>query len=199
MRRKQIFEGFSTQFKYFGYKNLLDKWSVVFGKGNIHPAIYEKGQWKNNDLLVDYCNICQIPEGLNYKLPENKNQSYSETTYEVAILFNSLFKNDLSGNDLTTLRKTRHQLMESINKKYPGPGKKPLRQEAIDYYEIFKESNNYVAREWFGREKLFNEDFSMYPETIPADKPVPDYEKILNEEIQPFSDVLKIFRNKKEN
>jgi len=168
LRQKSIFVGFSPQYKYFGYKNLLDKWCLVFGKGSIHPCIFEKWEWKNNDLLADFRNICRIPEGLNYKLPEDKNLSYSETTHEVAILFNSLFKNDLSGNDLNTLRKIRHQLMETVNKKYPGPGKNPLRQEAVDYYEIFKESNNIVAQEWFGREKLFNEDFSMYTENLPS-------------------------------
>lgn len=193
LRQKRIFVGFSPQYKYFGYKFLMDKWSLVFGKGSIHPGIFEKGEWKNNDLLIDFRNICQIPEGLNYKLPENKNQSYSETTHEVAMLFNNMVKHDLTGNDLKTLSKIRNEILENINKKYHGMGKIPLRKEAIDYYEIFKESNNIVAQEWFGREKLFNEDFSMYSETYPADRQIPDYEQILNEEINDKMEILKPF------
>jgi hypothetical protein len=193
---KSILPNPTTLRPLVNYQILLGKWGSVFGKESITPRIFNPAEFINHDLLQDFIRVCKLPENADYQIPENKNVSFSETAQEVIQCFNKKIN---QGNENRELRKIRHSIFENVNRKYPGPGKKPLRHEALEFYKFFEASNNQVAREWFGREKLFDEDFSMYPETIPADKPVPDYEKILNEEIQPFSDVLKIFRNNKEN
>lgn len=190
---QKIFRSSSPNSRIFNFKLLLDRWKNIFGEENIHPAIFEKKEWKSNDLLSDFRNRCRLPENLNYLIPMCQNQSYSETTQEIALLFNALIRNNLTGNDLKTVNKIRHDLLEAINKKYPGPGKIPLRHEAIEFYNSFREYNDQVAREWFSREKLFNEDFSMYPETNSATRQIPDYDQILHEEIKEKMDDLKPF------
>ncbi len=176
---------------FYDYQKLLSKWSRIFGKENIHPALFDKTMLYNNDLLSDFIHRCGLPANLNFVIPENKNESLSETAQEVAQLFNHKFPAGSTDITIKELQKIRKELIETVNNKYPGPGKKPLRQEAETFYKQFEESNNRVARRWFGREKLFSEDFSMYPESRPVDKIVPDYQQILNEQIQMNEDVFR--------
>jgi len=181
---------------FVNYQELLGKWSRIFGKENIHPAVFEKSLFYNSDLLTDFIRRCGLPNELNYVIPENKNESLSETTQEAAQLFNRKFPADSFDIPLKELQKIRKELIEMVNAKYPGPGKKPLRHEAETFFKYFEESNNRVARNWFGREKLFSEDFSMYPESLTDDKkPMHDFEQILNEAVNDRYD-LQIFLKK---
>jgi hypothetical protein len=149
---------------FYDYRKILNKWSRIFGKENIHPAIFDKAKFYNNNLLSDFIRRCGLPADLNFVIPENKNESLSETAQEVAQLFNRKFPAGSTNLSLKELQKIRLELIENVNSKYPGSGKKPTRQEAEAFYKYFEESNNRVARRWFKREKLFSEDFSMYPE-----------------------------------
>ncbi len=180
---------------FYDYQKLLNKWSRIFGKENILPAVFEKTSFYNNDLLSDFIRRCRFPENLNYRIPENKNESLSETAQEVAQLFNRKFPAGSTNIPIKEFQKIRKELIETVNAKYPGPGKKPLRHEAVAFYKHFEKSNNEVAREWFGREKLFDEDFSMYAESMPDEKPVYDYKQILNEAVNDRYD-LQIFLKK---
>jgi hypothetical protein len=121
----------------------------------------------------------------------------SATAQEAAQLFNRKFPASTSNISLKELQKIRLELIENVNSKYPGPGKKPLRHEAETFYKDFAESNNRVARRWFKREKLFSEDFSMYPETFPDKKSVYDFEQIVNEAIKSKMDILRTITNTK--
>ena len=193
---KSILPNPTTLRPLVNYQDLLRKWSRVFGKESITPRIFNPVGFINHDLLQDFIRVCKLPENMDYQIPVNKNVSFSETAQEIMQCFNKKIN---QGNENRELQKLRYTIFENVNKNYPGPGKKPLRHEALEFYKFFEASNNQVAREWFSREKLFDEDFSMYPETYPADRPIPDYEKILLEEIQPFSDVIKKFRGRIEN
>jgi len=44
-----------------------------------------------------------------------------------------------------------------------GPGYKPIRASALNFYELFRESNNRLAREYFKKDRLFDERFDSYP------------------------------------
>jgi len=175
------------------YQKLLNKWSGIFGKESICPVIFEKSMFYNNDLLSDFIRRCGLPANLDYTIPENKNESLSETAQEVAQLFNRKFKSNSTGVPLKELQKIRNEVIENVNSKYPGPGKKPLRHEAVEFYKHFEESNKQVAQFWFGRKKLFNEDFSMYPERGTEKSFEIDYLKILDDEIKSKMDILKTF------
>ncbi|MEA3445691.1 MAG: hypothetical protein U9R19_13310 [Bacteroidota bacterium] len=150
---------------YYNYRKLLENWSSVFGKENICPRIFETPDFYNSKLLSDFINHSGIPEHLDYTLPENKNISHSKTAQDVVQVFNQYFPKNLNSPLYAVHRKTRHKLLEQITDKYPGQGNKPLRNEAIDFYKQFVQDNQKLAREWFGRERLFSEDFSMYPES----------------------------------
>ncbi len=179
---------------FVNYQNLLGKWSSIFGKESITPRIFNPAEFINHDLLQDFIRVCKLPENVDFQIPENKNVSFSETAQEVIQCFN---KKNNQKNEKWKLQKIRDTIFENVNKKYPGSEKKPLRNEVLEFYKFFEASNNQVAREWFGRDKLFDEDFSMYPETFPTDRPIPDYEKILLEEINDKMNVLGPFLLKK--
>jgi len=181
---------------FVNYQKLLNKWSGTFGKENICPVVFEKSLFYKNDLICDFIRQCGLPANLDYTIPENKNESLSETAQEVTQLFNQKFPANSTDMPFKELQKVRKELIETVSSKYPGPGKKPLRHEAMDLYKHFMESNNQVALEWFDREKLFDEDFPMYPDALPDKNSCNDYEQILDELINDMMVDLEIFLKK---
>ncbi|MCD4697087.1 MAG: hypothetical protein K8S16_12695, partial [Bacteroidales bacterium] len=195
---KNILQDPSKLQSFFNYHYLLNNWSRIFGKENIFPAIFEKSMFYNSDLLSDFVCRCGLPDDLNYTIPKNKNESLSETAQEVAQLFNRKFPVDSTSIPIKELQKIRKEIIESVNANYPGSCKKSLRNEVAAFYKYFDKSNDQVAREWFGREKIFSEDFSMYSESTSNKVPVWDYEQILNEVINDKVGNFKTFLKKQQ-
>jgi hypothetical protein len=190
--RKRILPDPEKMRPFVNYQKLLQKWSIVFGKDNIHPAIYEITRFYNSELLFDFMYRCGLPFDLSYHFPENKNKSLSAVAQEVAQLFNANYTAHSTGISLRRLHKIRTQLIETVNAKYSGAGKMPLRQETIEFYNYFKESNNRVARSWFKRDNLFSEDFSMYPETLALTDP--QLTKMLLEDFIKHNGLIQVLR-----
>jgi hypothetical protein len=149
---------------FYNYRRLLKKWSEVFGKENIRLRIFEKEQLINQDLVQDFMQQAGIRQDEKFRLPQRMNTSLSATAIEAAWLFNQKFPIRNGRSDIQKINKLRLELISEIIEKYPGPGKMLLKDDARDFLNIYKKTNQKVAAEWFGREKLFSEDFSMYPE-----------------------------------
>lgn len=181
---------------YFNYWNLLEKWAAIFGSANIQPKVFETSEFKNNNLLSDFISVCGLPEHLNYVRPESKNLSYSEIAHDAVQLFNKKYQVLANQMPDTFLQKIRLELLDNLTAKYPGPGKKPLRHDAIAFYHQFEKSNQEVARKWFNREKLFTEDFTMYPETAKKANEELNLMEILFQELETKMDILKSYQVK---
>jgi len=153
---------------FYNYRRLLKKWSEVFGKENIRLRIFEKEQLIHQDLLQDFMQQAGIRQDEKFRLPQRLNTALSATAIEAAWLFNQKFPAQDKRSDFQLLNKLRLEMIHQINEKYPGPGKMLLKNDAREFLNIYKNTNRKVAAEWFGREKLFNEDFSMYTENLPS-------------------------------
>lgn len=154
--------------RFYNYRRLLKKWSEVFGKENIRLRVFEKEQLTNQDLLQDFIQQAGIRQDEKFRLPLRMNTSLSATATEAAWLFNQKFPIRDGQSDVQKINKLRLELISEINEKYPGPGKMLFKDDARAFLNIYKKTNRKVAAEWFGRKKLFNEDFSMYHENQPS-------------------------------
>lgn len=154
--------------RFYNYRRLLKKWGEVFGKENIKLQIFEKEQLFHQDLLHDFMQQVGIGQDEKFIFPKRMNTSLSATAVEAAWLFNQKFPAGHRQSDLRKINKLRKELIGEVNEKYPGPGKMLLKNDAREFLNIYQKTNRKVAADWFGREKLFNEDFSMYPENLPS-------------------------------
>ena len=177
----------------FNYNNLLRKWSSVFGKLNIQVEIYDPETFVDNNVIYNFIQQCGLPDDLKYKFPVRANESLSATTQDVIQLFNKKYEKHLQGN-AEVLKSIRDKLIDSINSKYPGRGKLPTQHEAKEFYSRFVKSNNKVANKWFGRDNLFPDDFSMYPEQPIKERDPLEISNILESELKAFKKKLKKIR-----
>ena len=156
---------------FYDFERLLKRWSSIFGNENISLRIFEKSHLINGDLLEDFMKQSCITHDAKLKIPGRFNRSISATAVEVAWLFNKKFPLYNKNYDLKTLKDLRMELVKNVDLKYPGPGKNIKKQDAINFLREYEKSNRKLALNWFGREKLFSEDFSMYPDTEPKADP----------------------------
>jgi hypothetical protein len=164
---EQIFpDNIKPENHYYNYFNLLNKWSSIFGINNLIARIFEKNKLMDEDLISDFTYISNLQwKDWQLVIPKNENQSISALTQEVMVRFNQHFPGYIDGHPNLIARKLRNVLLQRLNQKYPSQPKKPPRQEALGFYEIFLESNNRLANKYFNKSSLFSGDFSEYPET----------------------------------
>ena len=143
------------------YYECLKKWDI-FGKDNICVRIFDRKEMFQNDLLADFASVTGIDLD-GQVIPERVNVSMSEAATEFLRVMRNKFPNTDNTQELLLTRIVNQLLQnysQSGNKGYAMS--RSIAQRIIDQY---RESNNAVAREYLGREQLFSDDVSMYPET----------------------------------
>ena len=163
-------------FDHHGYNANLEQivtyWSI-FGKDKIKIRIFDRLEFHNNDLLSDFAKTADFDiTRLGRVEPLNETMDSAET--EFLRLLNSHIhhihhKIELNNRPYDFERwKLANSLLE-YSLKHAEKNKKSYylnRTEARQILEQYREGNDYVAREYLGREKLFDEDVSMYPEEV---------------------------------
>ena len=144
------------------YHEIVKRWSI-FGKDKLKIRVFDKREFHGNDLLSDFANAVGFDmRGL--ERVANQNLSIDSGSVEFLRLLNSHIP---ATYDQWTLNPIRLQLrkcfdaMESDRKAYYLN-----RRDAQRIIDQFREGNDWVAREYLGREKLFSDDVSMYPEEV---------------------------------
>ena len=165
---------------FYNYNGLIESWSAIFGRQNIRVRIFENSQMLNGDLLQDFVQQAEVSQDERFILPGILNTSLSATAVEAAWAFNKKFPVNHTSIDIKTLKSLRLELISQANENYPGPAKMLLKQDAESFLEHYKKSNRQLAREWFDRDQLFSEDFSMYPDK--GQNPNPDLAESLVED-----------------
>ncbi len=149
--------------KYLNFYEKIKKWSSVFGQNNLIVKIFEKEQLYHGDIVEDFCllvgikdyhnlihvkkineSIARIPQLFMHQVRNTSKEIFAYKTKEKIFLIQQM--RELSS-------KTTDKLL-------------PSKEEAIAFYEQFKESNKKL-NEWLGltdKPFLFNDDFSYYPE-----------------------------------
>ena len=156
---------------YFDFQALLDRWAHVFGEENIVPRIYSHDALVNGDVLDDFLHVTGIEHAGAIK-PAKRNAALSGEAQATLLRINRSMEkvNTASANAL------RKEIVSFLELNRAGQAGKPERAEAEFFYHAFDASNEAVARRWFGRNKLFDDDFSEYP----VKKTVVDSDRILD-------------------
>ncbi len=155
---------------YYNYYDLLEKWSSVFGRQNLIIRVFDKDKFHHGNLLVDFFKSAGIyADNIDLQVPGNQNESISATTQLVLRNYNKHFPSHFESNSNNTVIRIRNLLNRRINEMFPGGGLLPSRKDAIAFYKAFAESNRKLAEKWFGKDNIFSEDFSYYPETSSPD------------------------------
>ncbi len=146
--------------QYFDYDDLTQRWARVFGLVNIKPHIYSRSELFSGNVVLDFLHIIGCPlQGINP--PSDRNQSISAQLQAVLNVVNR-YSHQNPGSIPPAWRAKFLNLLEVSS---TAPGSKPLRSDAIRFYQEFSASNEQVRRNFFRtRMSLFTVDFASYPE-----------------------------------
>ena len=145
------------KFPYYDYYTLIQKWSDVFGKPKIIVRVLEKNQLRGT-LLNDFLTACEIPNPEQYQDADDMNLSPGIKT----IVINRELKQRLHGklNKGAMLRFyfsiREYADLAGWNRDKWSFIDKELHQKIM---EMYRSSNQKIAREFFGRDELFLEPF----------------------------------------
>jgi hypothetical protein len=145
------------------YQVLLERWGQVFGRENVKPRIFDRKEMIQNDLLTDFSSISGIDmDGLVRVEPQMA--SIDAETAEFMRLLSLHFP---MRSDKSHISRTRLSvLVMKLFSQSGNVGYRLNRSQALAILDKYRESNNAVAREYFGRDTLFSDDVSAYPEEL---------------------------------
>lgn len=164
---------------YFDYYGLIRRWSNVFGIDHVHIRIFEREKLRGKSLLTDFAYSASIEELDTLVYPQKQNEKLSRNAQEHLLRFNRKYPRfrRFPKKSLNTFNdKLRELMLKRLGDFDHGPPLLPPRDECIDFYSIFRDSNHLVANEYLGSQKLFTEDFSMYPAVV--EHPSPERKEI---------------------
>ncbi|WP_077329093.1 hypothetical protein [Virgibacillus siamensis] len=137
-------EKYSKQVNRFNYYQLLNKWSKVFGKGNIDVNVFEPSNLKGGDVFIDFMRKFKVRR---IKVPKKKyNTSLNFPKLEFLRRINKDVPR-MSGNKVNPRWRAILRALEELD--YPGPSVNELLTD--EYVGIYDESNRKVAKEYLGR------------------------------------------------
>ena len=151
---------------FFVYHKIVERWSI-FGKDKLKIRIFDKREFHENDLLSDFAHTVGFDmTGLERGKNENVSLDSAETEY-----LRFLNTHIPAYLDSWTVNPDRRLINGFFWQTKEGRSKyeKPYhlnRNEAQQILDQYREGNDWIAREYLGREKLFDDDVSMYPEVV---------------------------------
>lgn len=159
--------------QYLHYERVLARWEPVFGADSLVPRVFHPAEFRDGDLLADFVAAAGLPlDAARCIRPDSRNTALSARAQWLMRQFN-LGADDLPWDRLPDRARLSNALADELGRLCPGPPLLPSRSEALAFYEHFREPNARVARRFFGREALFDDDFSEYPETAARTAPSP--------------------------
>ena len=144
------------------YHQMVKRWSI-FGKDKLKIRIFDKQEFHDKDLLADFAHTVGF-NMTDMQRVENVNVSIGSANTEFLRLLNPHYPM----LDSWTHNSDYWQLMGSISA-ISEKTRTPYHVTCEEVRQIlaqYREGNDWIAREYLGREKLFSEDVSMYPETV---------------------------------
>ncbi|HEX2590790.1 MAG TPA: hypothetical protein VHL34_04820 [Rhizomicrobium sp.] len=148
--------------KTLHYEQMLEVWASAFGESWVRPRLYDRKELIDGDLLRDFLTVCGLNPNGNFNHIDNANTELSKDVQLFMGMLNKHIPARINGKPNPARGPLFHMFDDFPD---TGKGMKPTRGEAEAFYQNFREINENVRRRWFkGREKLFDEDFSKYPE-----------------------------------
>jgi len=142
------------------YEKLIGYWASVFGDENIIPRIFSRKELLDGDIKKDFVSLLGW-DWNDFEDVEMFNESMSAEAQKFLLEINKFLPRFI-GNKVN---KNRGNIGRRVSKNFKGKGLLPTRQEAENFFKIFKDSNEKVRQKWFPEKKeLFEVDFDKYPE-----------------------------------
>ena len=150
---------------FLAYRKIVERWSSVFGKDKIEVRLFDKQAFYENDLLADFAHVAGFDMTGLKKVKSENLSSLDSASIEFLRLLNG-YCPKTEGNlrlnvDRSVLRRVFVKALKKNEKSYHLS-----RTDAQKILDAHRENNNWIAREYMGKEKLFSEDVSMYPEEV---------------------------------
>ncbi len=154
--------GKPTENPIYDYDKLLSRWEKVFGKENLIPRIFSRKEFPDGDIKKDFLAIL----GLNFSQfneVKNLNESINIDAQRFMVGINQY----LPWHDDNKINPYRGNIFELVSQNRNGKGLLPIREETMEFFHYFSNSNEKVREKWFPEKKeLFEVDFSEYPEQV---------------------------------
>lgn len=161
--RLAILPGDDRRLHYYDFRNLLDLWGSVFGKAALRPRVFEKARLHQQDLVADFLAAADLPALADaLRVAPHRNSALSRDAQTFLYRFNE--NSDALPLDFSRRRRTTRIVSAFLEENCKGPPSLPSRSAARDFCDIYREGNDSIAGEFFSRDALFDDDFSMYPE-----------------------------------
>lgn len=153
---------------YYDFERLLDRYAAHFGTENCIVRIFEPARLKAGDVTEDFLAIAGIPEWPEMRRPTRANESLSNLGMSALA---ELHKH-LEDRKTSDVSASWGELMGAVTRACVGKPSLITKQQAIDFYEVFRAGNSAVRHRFFpdlDRDTLFDEDFGRYPEALPQE------------------------------
>jgi len=151
------------------YHSIVKCWQI-FGKDKLRIRVFDKEEFHDKDLLSDFAHTVGF-DTAGLERVKDANISLDSALTEFLRLLNAHVPVRLALGKPNPLHRMVRCAMESAGGCGAGvrTNQKAYqldRNEAQRILDQFRNGNDWIAREHLGREKLFNEDVSMYPEEV---------------------------------
>lgn len=142
---------------YFNYDASLALWEEAFGREKVRPRLFDRG----GGVVADFLATWAIGAEADFRSVPDANESILPGAQDFLRRINPHLA-PLAG---LPLEDVRGPLAATLARIMPGQGAKPSRAAAESFYAMFEPSNEAVrARHFPDRARLFESDFSDYPE-----------------------------------
>lgn len=164
--------------KGLAYDALLDRWATIFGTEAVRPAIFPDSAETPIELAENFVRTAALPiaDPATLQVPPRQNTAWDHRAVAVLAAVNEVLP-ALQDGVVTPERALVEEVLASAWEK-PVPYRLHLKK-ARKIVRRYAESNATVARRWFGRERLFHDDFSMYDDKVQPDATPVDYARVI--------------------
>ena len=149
-----------TDLAYFDYAGLLSRWSAVFGRAALRPALFGPDTLAEGDVVVDFCrrigvDIATLPR------PARLAGNISGRGQR----FLAAFRQAMRAEGAAELPGMWEFVAGNLRHVEPGSGMTPARGAVAAFLGQFAAGNERVRAEWFPvRERLFEVDLARFPD-----------------------------------
>ena len=160
-----------ARLRVFDYAANLEPWSEAFGRDAIVARVFDRTEFAGGDVVTDFLHAVGIGALATKAENPEANPSLDAAALEFLRRINAaasgtrdVFETaDGNAKQAHTPRTTR--LPKLLVEEFPGKGMLPAREQAVAFYERFRQTNAEVLARYFPRRaQLFREDFSRYPD-----------------------------------
>lgn len=160
--RAEIFPSDPAALQYYDYLGLVRRWREVLGGDNLRVRRFDRAHLLGGDALTDYLAIVgmQADSLDGWKLPKAMNESLAPEAQAFLEAFNRRVPRYVDGK----ANPLRGSIVGILEQRFPGSGPGVARDQAIAFYQRFRENNRRLAEEYGFGDALFEESFEGYPE-----------------------------------